>query len=388
MDPITGAALIMGGAGLLGAGGNIAAGFAQDSTVPSGDLVGVSSDPYANPLFSGLEFDAATGLGFGDATRIAGPLRDVANQLQALPIDNKQKRRAAIGLAAIARHPALSPQEALQRFAEERGGGLGAGLGEILATTLNTMNRLGFDQQALQDLGRREAQFNAQQQELIDSGFGGLQTDIILDRARMAQQMGQLGIQATDYATSGAVSPLMQNLIDRRTQALDRAEETALLRAANTGQRPGTIERDFADLRANTEMAAFADTIQAAAGLQQLFSGQRAPAERTSSLGLQAQSNALNTAANQANVANQIAAQGQMAEGAAQATGIAQGVGGLASSIGSIGQLQMLGELGAFSPAAQTTAPVTQTGATVMGPSSLPTGFQVTGSPYISLGGR
>ncbi len=356
MDPIIGGALIMGGAGLLGAGGNIGAGFAQDSTIPSGDLVGVSSDPYANPLFSGLEFDAATGLGFGDATRISGPLRDVANRLQALPIDNKQKRRAAIGLAAIARYPDVSPEKALQRFAEERGGGLGAGAGEILLTTLNTMNRLGFDQQSLQDLGRREALCNAQQQQLLDSGFGGLQTDIILDRARMAQQMGQLGIQASDYATGGAVSPLMQNFIDRRSRAIDRDEETALLRAANTGQRPGTIERDFADLRANTEMAAFADTIQAAAGLQQLFSGQRAPAERTTNMGLQAQSNALNTAANQANVANQIAAQGAMAEGAARSTGIAQGVGGFADSIGSIGQLQMLSGLGAFGKPAANTA--------------------------------
>jgi len=349
MELLTGGLLLAGG-GLLGGAGNIGAGFAQDSTIPSGDLVGVSSDPYANPLFSGLEFDAATGLGFGDATRIAGPLRDVANRLQALPIDNKQKRRAAIGLAAIARYPDLSPQEALQRFAEERGGGLGAGLGEILATTLNTMNRLGFDRQSLQDLGRREAAFNAQQQQLLDSGFGGLQTDIILDRARMAQQMGQLGIQASDYATGGDVSPLMQNFIDRRSRAIDRDEEAALLRAANTGQRPGTIERDFADLRANTEMAAFADTIQAAAGLQQLFSGQRAPAERTSSLGLQARSNALNTAANQANVANQIASQGAMAEGAAQATGIAQGTGQIGGAFSQIGQLGMLDALGAFDP--------------------------------------
>ena len=354
MDPIIGGALLMGGAGLLGAGGNIGAGFAQDSTVPSGDLVGVSSNPYANPLFSGLEFDAATGLGFGDATRIAGPLRDVANQLQALPIENRVKRRAAIGLAAIARYPDLDPEEALQRFADERPTGLGAGRGEILRATLNTMNRLGFDRQSLQDLGRREAAFTAQQQQLIDSGFGGLQTDIILDRARMAQQMGQLGIQASDYATGGAVSPLMQNFIDRRSRAIDRDEETALLRAANTGQRPGTIERDFADLRANTEMAAFADTIQAAAGLQQLFSGQRAPAERTTNMGLQAQSNALNTAANQANVANQIAAQGAMAEGAAQATGIAQGVGGFADALGGIGQLQMLSGLGAFDKAPAT----------------------------------
>ncbi len=356
MDPIIGGALILGGAGLLGAGGNIAGGLTADQTPPSGDLVAVSNDPFANPLLSGLEFDAATGLGFADATRIAGPLRDVANRLQALPIDNKQKRRAAIGLAAIARFPDLSPEEALQRFELERGGRLGASSGKILRTTLNTMNRLGFDQQSLQDLGRREAQFNAHQQQLVESGFGGLQIDSILDRARMAQQMGQLGIQASDYATGGAVSPLMQNFIDRRSRAIDRDEETALLRAANTGQRPGTIERDFADLRANTEMAAFADTIQAAAGLQQLFSGQRAPAERTTNMGLQAQSNALNTAANQANVANQITAQGAMAEGAARSTGIAQGVGGFADSIGSIGQLQMLSGLGAFGKPAANTA--------------------------------
>jgi len=377
MDPITGAALIMAGGGLLGAGGNIAAGATADQTPPSGDLVAVSDDPFANPLLSGLEFDAATGLGFGDATRIAGPLRDVVNRLQALPIDNKQKRRAAIGLAAIARFPDLSPEEALRRFELERGGDLGAGAGEILLTTLNTMNRLGFDQQALQDLGRREAAFSAQQQQLIDSGFGGLQTDIILDRARMAQQMGQLGIQASDYATGGAVSPLMQNFIDRRSRAIDRDEEMALLRAANTGQRPGTIERDFADLRANTEMAAFADTIQAAAGLQQLFSGQRAPAERTTELGVTASQNALNTAANQANVANQITAQGTMAEGATEATGIAQGVGGFGDAIAGIGELQMLDALGAFNK-----APATQTGNTFFGGGALPTGFQVTGSPY------
>ena len=60
------------------------------------------------------------------------------------------------------------------------------------------MNRLGYDRRALQDLGRREAIFNEQRQGLLDQGFGGIQTDIVLDRARMAQQMGQLGIQASD----------------------------------------------------------------------------------------------------------------------------------------------------------------------------------------------
>ena len=210
------------------------------------------------------------------------------------------------------------------------------------------MNRLGYDRQALQDLGRREAIFNEQRQGLLDQGFGGIQTDIVLDRARMAQQMGQLGIQASDYAVGGAVTPLQQNFIDRRNRAIDRDEETALLRAANLGLRPGTIERDFADLRANTEMAAFADTIQAAAGLQQLFSGQRAPAERTTELGVSASQNALNTAANQANAANQIMAQGAQAEGAALSTGIAQGLGQFGSSLTNLANLGILNEMGAF----------------------------------------
>lgn len=351
MEPMTMMALGSLGSGAMTGAGNIIGGLLADQTPASGDLVEVSTDPYANPGLSALEFDASTGLGFGDATRIAGPLRDVANRLQGLPIDNRSKRRAAIGLAAIARYPDIPPEEALERFAEERGGGLGAGRQEILLTTLNTMNQLGFDREALQDLGRREAQFNVQRQELLDSGFGGLQTDIILDRARMAQQMGRLGIQASDYAAGGAVSPLMQNFIDRRSRAIDRDEETALLRAANTGQRPGTIERDFADLRANTEMAAFADTIQAAAGLQQLFSGQRAAAERTTGMGMQAQSNALNTAANQAMAANQLTQRGQAAENAALASGVAAGIGNLAGAIGSVTQLPFLKEQGFFSPA-------------------------------------
>jgi hypothetical protein len=392
MEPMTMMALGSLAGGAMGGIGNIIGGATADMTPSQGDLVAVSSDPYANTMMGALEFDAATGLGFGDATRIAGPLRDVANRLQALPVDNRQKRRAAIGLAAIARYPDLDPAEALTRFAAERGeAGIGAGHGEILQTTLNVMNRLGYDRQALQDLGRREAIFNEQRQGLLDQGFGGIQTDIVLDRARMAQQMGQLGIQATDYAVGGAVTPLQQNFIDRRNRAIDRDEETALLRAANLGLRPGTIERDFADLRANTEMAAFADTIQAAAGLQQLFSGQRAPAERTTELGVTTSQNALNTAANQANAANQITAQGTQAEGAALSTGIAQGLGEFGSSLTNLANLGILNEMGAFgAPAAQTTAPVTQSGTTVMGPGSLPApgSFQVTGSPYISLGGR
>ena len=154
----------------------------------------------------------------------------------------------------------------------------------------------------------------------------------------------------------GRVTPLQQNFIDRRNRAIDRDEETALLRAANLGLRPGTIERDFADLRANTEMAAFADTIQAAAGLQQLFSGQRAPAERTTELGVSASQNALNTAANQANAANQIMAQGAQAEGAALSTGIAQGLGQFGSSLTNLANLGILNEMGAFgAPAAETT---------------------------------
>ena len=328
MDPIIGGALILGGAGLLGAGGNIGAGFAQDSTLPSSEQVrGFMWIRMQNPLFSGLEFDASTGLGFGDAYRLSGPPRRSVTGWHSSQSKRSGGARRS-WLAAIARYPELSMIDALYQVQTERGS-LGAPRRDIALTTLNVLNRLGYDEQALQDLGRRERAFNQQRQELIDAGLGGLQNQIILDRARQAQQINQLNTEATGYAAGGSASPLMQNFIDRRTQALDRAEETALLRAANTGQRPGNIERDFADLRANTEMAAFADTIQAAGALQQLFSGNECQQNEQRRWALQAQGNALNTAANQANVANQIAAQGQMAEGAARATGIAQGVGGL-----------------------------------------------------------
>ena len=54
------------------------------------------------------------------------------------------------------------------------------------------MNRLGYDAKRFKISAGAKAAFNQQRQELIDAGFGGLQNQIILDRARMAQQINQL----------------------------------------------------------------------------------------------------------------------------------------------------------------------------------------------------
>lgn len=348
MEPTT--AILAGS--LLGAGGNIAGGLLADSTVPASNQTFVSNNPFSNPLLAALGFDAATGLGFADASSLASPLQDISNQIQQLPISEKSKRRALAGLpralAAISDDPSISLRDAVS-------GVLGANESAVHKSLVNVLARVGLGDREIRDLAVRQSRFRDQQQQLSDSGLSGLQLDTILERAEMARQLQRLQSSAAEYAVSGRPSGLQQQFADRRTRALDAAEEQAFLRAANTGQRPGTLERDFADLRAGNDLAALSDLIQTTGALQQVFSGQRAPAESTTRIGLQAQSNALNTAASQAQAANNMLAQGQAAQGAALGSGIAAGIGGIGSAIGNIGQLGLLNQYGALgSPATET----------------------------------
>jgi len=330
---------------LIGAGGSIGGAAMADSTVPSSDQTFVSNNPFSNPLLAALGFDAATGLGFADASSLASPLQEITNQINQLPISEKIKRRALAGLpralAAISDDPSISLRDAIA-------GVSGANESAVHKSLVNVLARVGLGETEIRDLANRQSRFRVQQQQLLDSGLSGLQLDTILERAEMARQLQRLQSSATEYAVSGRPSGLQQQFADRRTRALDAAEEQAFLRAANTGQRPGTLERDFADLRAGNDLAALSDLIQTTGALQQVFSGQRAPAERTTQMSLGLQSNALNTAASQAQAANNMLAQGQAAQGAALGSGIAAGVGGIGSAIGNIGQLQLLNEYGYF----------------------------------------
>lgn len=345
------APLIIGG--LLGAAGSIGGALLADQTPSSGDNTFITGDPLQNPLLAGLGFDAATGLGFADASALSSPVEDIANRIEGLGIKEKTKRRALAALptviSAIRDNPDISIYDAIfNPTANNRAQIPGAGPYDFYNAFTNVLARVGLGDAEIRNLAQRQSQFLEQQQTIADSGLSGLQLDTIFERANMARQLQGLQSAATDYALTGVPSAFQQEFADRRTRAIDAAEEQAFLRAANTGQRPGTLERDFADLRAGNDLAALGDLIQTTNALQGLFSGQRAPAERTLGLSVPAQQNALNSAASQAQAANAILAQGRAAEGAALGSAVAQGVGGIGSAISNYGNLQLLGQLGAF----------------------------------------
>ena len=109
--------------------------------------------------------------------------------------------------------------------------------------------------------------------------------------------------------------------------------------------RPGDIAMQFAQQRQENPLTALGQTLGIAGAIQNLYTQQQAGLQNALGLAVPAQSNALNTAANQASTANQLLSQGRQAEATTQANAISGAFGNVASGFNTAANFGMAQEL-------------------------------------------
>lgn len=350
IDPAS--AGLMAGGSLLSAGANVAGGLLSQQSFSQGDQTFAAYNPALDPVLAASTFDSLSSIGFSDPGAIPSPSQRIVGQIQALPLDEKTKRR---GLRAFMQ--AMRGDEVtLPRFLE------------------SVLQRVGIDANNLDDLRRRDEEFANQQAAL--SEISGINTDTVMERARASQAAAQLLGGAAQAATGGALTPIQQQIRGRLERNLDDAEEQALLRGQFGGFNPAAALEGFADLRGELDLKAIEQSLLLASGITQTFNQGGSAAQNAAQMNTQANTGALGIAASQAQAANQLQAQVNANNAASLGNGVAGAINAFAqplTTFGTLGALDSLRNQGSLSPAVANYQPPDS--------SSLHSGFSITGGP-------
>jgi len=334
MDPMT----MMAASSAAGAAGNLLGGLTADSTVASGDMTYASRDPMQDAYMGRYLFDAALPLGMADPQEIPSVGQSLANRISAIPFEERVKRRALIALGAILDNPGQSADEVLNTL------DAGATPDELRKALVQALGRTGYSLADIPSLQQREAQHREFVSQLEARRGDALGT--IGQRMDIARDVNQMLYGASQFASGqGQLDPLSNAQLARLNRMTDEQEETALLRNANLGMRPGDIAMQFAQQRQENPLTALGQTLGIAGAIQNLYTQQQAGLQNALGLAVPAQSNALNTAANQASTANQLLSQGKQAEATTQANAISGAFGNVASGFNTAANFGMAQEL-------------------------------------------
>lgn len=295
---------------VIGAGGQLAGGIlGSQGGLNSGDLIYANFDPTLSAALQAVNFDALNQIGAGDPYSTPTPFQELVGRINALPIDERTKRRALRSL-----------------------GDIQAGNEETRPKRLDqALRRLGLNRDDVAGILDRDAQFRTQQAN-VASQLSGLNEQTILNRARAnATASGLLG-SAADFATSGQPrNGFQQSLLDNINRQINDAEEATLIRARFGGFNPGAALEQIQRARQDSNLTAIAQTIQTANQLSQALGYGTGVASQAAGQSTQASLNAAQIAAQQAQAANQLRNQTSLAN--AQTLG--QGIAGAADAFGS-----------------------------------------------------
>ena len=348
MDPMT----MMAASSAAGAAGNLLGGLTADTTVASGDMTYASRDPMQDAYMGRYLFDAALPLGMADAQEIPSVGQSIANRISAVPFEERVKRRALIAWGAVIDNPGVPVDDVLNSL------NVGASPDELREALQQALGRVGHSLQDIPQLQQREVQHRELVAELERRQGEGLET--VGQRMDISRNVNEMLYGASQFASGqGEMSPLTNANLARLNRITDEQEEQALLRNANLGMRPGDIAMQFAQQRQENPLTALGQTLGIAGAIQNLYTQQQAGMQNALGLAVPAQSNALNTAANQANTANQLAAQGKQAEASMQANAISGAFGNIASGLNTAANYGMAQELmGSRAPASNEGVPL------------------------------
>lgn len=306
-------------AGGLGAAGQIAGGFlGAQGGLKAGDII-MPTFNTANSLgLQSSEYDALNLLGFGDIANIPSPLQQLIGQIEALPIDNKTKRRGLNGIVTMMHGKPIDNVRKIE--------------------TKAVLKRLGMLPKDLPSLIQRNQEFESRMTQLKKQ-LSPLQDETILNRAQTAQAASQLLGDAGRFTQGAPASSYQTAIMDMLNRNINDQEEQLMLRAQFGGFNPAAGLEGIGRMRQDTEMTALQQAIAAATALTAGLNAGNTQAQQASGLTANATLNSMGIAAQQAQAANQLAQQSSINKW----DSIANGVSGASNMLGAAGILGMMG---------------------------------------------
>ena len=320
------AGAILGGSALA-AGGSLGAGFAGRPQDNPGNRVAASLIPGSDFATQLAVYDAARQLGLGDPNilRSARPSLEVFNAVQSLPIDEKSKRRALLGI-----EQAMNGQQP-----------------DYYESTRDVLARAGYSINDLADYAERDRQFN----EMIDSIDTDLDRQTFDNRQQATANLAELAnlFSSGGFRGSDVFDTIRNQMVAENERDLDNLETRTQLQAQFGGYNPGArlqgIDQERGLLGGRSTLQALEQSLLVAAGAQNLLTPGTQAIQGAAQLSNNERIGALGIAAQQANAANSLATQRSI-EGA---TSLANGIGGAAQILGNtVGNLGVLYGTGAF----------------------------------------
>ncbi len=302
--------------GLLSAGGSIAGGLLSDPADNPGSQILPSLNPANNLALQGATLDSLGQIGFADASILqqAGPLNRVIAQIQALPLDEKTKRRALISIQDVA-----------------------AGRGPRRPTELAAaLSRVGLASGDIAGLAEQQIEFDNQLEQSLGD-IGPFQADVIRNRLQANASVADAARALSGGEDSALQSRFREQFLRNRENDLSEFEDNLLLRSQFGGFNPAAGLEEVARIRSNTgleaELASLQQALSAATGVSALLNQGTSAAQSAAGLSSNANEGALSIAAQQAAAANRINAQNSQIGAQGLANGITGAGNALASSL-------------------------------------------------------
>lgn len=317
LDPAT-LAMIGGG---VGAAGNVAGGLlGMGGGYSSGDQIMATFNPNLDLAMQASNYDLLSQIGFGNINNIPDPLRQLQGRIEQLPIEERMKRRAINKLPAALRRV----NDGRDVFDFNKGNAVE-----------NTLRRAGIDEAGLRDLVAQSEQQKAQIQQLRDAGLGGMQTDVILNRARAAQAANQLLGGAADFARTGQPGQgIGQDLFNRDERQLADLQDRLGVMANFGGINPAQLFESLTDAKLDQNLRLIEQQLGMSTALQAALAPGSQAGSQAAGQQSQASLNAAQIAAQQAIAANQLRQNAAQDQAGSLASGIGSAIGGIGSAIG------------------------------------------------------
>lgn len=322
------------GGGLIGGAGNLAGGLiAANNSARPRDMVLPVYDPALDLANQAAQFNALSGLGFGQIGSLPDPLQRLIGRIQNASIDEKTKRRALKALSDL-----RSQVDSGLGYEESLGNARNKG------RLRQALGRLGVPMDSLPGIFKGRNQFRDQIQTLRDAGLDRINTDTVLNRYNAANLASNLIGEAAGIAGGGGVtSQLGQDLLSRDQRQLDQLRNQLGSMAALGGYNPAQAFAILTDRGLDQNLRVIQQLLGSSGAIQAALGGGTAAAQGGASQNL----NSATIAAQQAAAANQLRASLQTDRALSLGNAISSSLGALGSGIANSGLLtQFAGQSG------------------------------------------
>jgi len=288
---------------------NVVGGLLGQASGSSGDQIAVSNSTGSNQAINSALFDAAGRIGFADISslRNSGPIARLTQQIMAMPIENRMKRRALAAISEMQKSGGtVSSTDKLEIALGRKGGADTSTIsGQNIKALEGVMARLGITLETINATFGDQARYDEQLAELGD--IGSFQPDVIRDRLEASAGVSDLaaGLVGGDSVLQDR---FRNQFLKDRFNSLDDQQESLLLQGQFGGFNPGVgleqIEELRADARFDAELKSLEQALFVGTGVNNLLNPGTASSLAAGGLSADANNGALGIAASQATAAN------------------------------------------------------------------------------------